>query len=542
MKELTRRRFVIATSLAGLGAAARAFPGDRGWHGSHASSIAFNHGVASGDPRHDRVILWTRVTPKRIADRFHVKWLLARDARMRHPEASGVVPTDASRDFTVKVDVDRLDPNRTYYYRFEVNGVRSPVGRTKTLPLHHARSLRFVMASCSNYPYGFFHVYRRIAERADLDFVLHLGDYIYEYANGQYGDGASIGRLVAPDHEIVSLRDYRQRHATYKSDPDLQEAHRQHPFITVWDDHESANDAWRDGAENHDPELGEGEWEARKRAAIRAYFEWMPIREPAFGPKGLIYRAFRYGDLAEIDMLDTRLYGRDKQAAGPTDAATLADPARQLLGIEQESWLFDRMYQSHARGVQWRVLGQQVMMAQLSADRGATPFNVDQWDGYAPARARLFQHISNHRIDNVVVLTGDIHSSWGSDLAPNPFDASEYDPATGRGSLGIELVTPGVTSPGIEDPAEAAQTAAALRALSPHMKFVELNRRGYTVVDIDRERLQAEWWHVPTVRERTNVQSLAARLASASGTNHLVDVATALNRRTDTAEPAPAAE
>jgi alkaline phosphatase D len=420
--------------------------------------------------------------------------------------------------------------------------VRSPVGRTKTLPLRHAESLRFAVASCSNYPDGFFHVYRRIAERADLDFVLHLGDYIYEYGNGRYGDGASIGRLVAPDHEIVSLQDYRLRHATYKSDPDLQEAHRQHPFITVWDDHESANNAWHDGAENHDPELGEGEWEARKRAAVRAYFEWLPIRERAYVPKDLVYRAFRYGDLAEIDMLDTRLYGRDEQAAGTTDAGTINDPGRQLLGVEQEAWLFNRMYQSHARGVQWKVLGQQVMMAQLSANRGATPVNVDQWDGYAPARARFFQHIADHRIDNVVVLTGDIHSSWGSDLAPNPYDATQYDPATGRGALGIELVTPGVTSPGIENPTEAAQTAAALRALSAHMKFIELNKRGYTVVDVDRERLHSEWWHVPTIRERTDEQFLAAALASASGTNHLVPVATALNARPNTAEPAPAAE
>jgi alkaline phosphatase D len=268
----------------------------------------------------------------------------------------------------------------------------------------------------------------------------------------------------------------------------------------------------------------------------------MPIRELGHRPRDLIYRAFRIGDLAEIDMLDTRLYGRDQQATGPTDAGTINNPARQLLGVEQETWLFNRLYQSHARAVQWKVLGQQVMMAQLSANRGASPINVDQWDGYAPARARFFQHVADNRIDNVVVLTGDIHSSWGSDLAPNPYDAAQYDAATGRGSLGIELVTPGVTSPGIENPAEAAQTAAALRFVSPHMKFIELNKRGYTIVDIDRERLVSEWWQVPTVREKTNDQSLAARLGSASGTNHLVPVATALSPRAGTAEPASAAE
>jgi alkaline phosphatase D len=540
VKELSRRGFVVAASLAGLGAATRAFPHDGGGsHGGGGNSLAFLHGVASGDPLHDRVILWTRVTPKRTNDSVMVKWSIARDPRMKREECGGRVWTDASRDFTVKVDVDHLEPNRTYYYQFEVQGARSPIGRTKTLPLSHARSLRFAFASCSNYPYGYFQVYRRIAERADLDFVLHLGDYIYEYGNGQYGDGATIGRLVTPDHEILSLTDYRQRHATYKTDADLQEAHRQHPFITVWDDHESANDSWHDGAENHNPLLGEGEWEARKRAAIKAYFEWMPIREFAWKPKSQIYRHFRYGNLAEIDMLDTRLFGRDKQAAGPTDTATINDPNRQLLGVEQENWLFNRLYQSQSQGVHWRVLGQQVMMAQLSASRGASVLNVDQWDGYAPARERLFRHIADTNVENVVVLTGDIHSSWGSDLTSNPFDAAQYDPATGRGSVGVELVTPGVTSPGIEDPAAAAQQAAGLRFLSPHMKFIELNKRGYVVIDINRDRMQSEWWHVPTIRERTDVQALAASLTTASGANHLVPATSTLTALSDAADPAP---
>lgn len=540
MKELSRRGFVIAASLAGLGGAARAFPSEEGFKGTGGASAAFLHGVASGDPLHDRVVLWTRVTPRRPGDTLLVRWRIACDPRLKHEECSGRVWTDASRDFTVKVDADRLEPNRTYYYQFEVQGARSPIGRTKTLPAFGAHSLRFAFASCSNYPYGYFQVYRRIAERADLDFVLHLGDYIYEYANAQFGDGMPLGRVPAPNREILSLSDYRQRHATYKADPDLQEAHRQHPFITVWDDHESANDSWHDGAENHNPELGEGEWELRKRASIRAYFEWMPIREFAFRPQSKIYRAFRFGNLAEIDMLDTRLFGRDKQPAGPTDTATINDPSRQLLGIEQETWLFDRLYRSQSQGIRWRVLGQQVMMAQLSADRGKTVVNVDQWDGYAPARERLFRHIADNEIDNVVVLTGDIHSSWGNDLASNPYDAASYDPVTGRGSVGVELVTPGVTSPGIDDPAQAAQTAAGLRFLSPHMKFIELNKRGYVLVDINRDRVQSEWWHVPTVRERTDAQTLAASLGSASGASHLLPTPASLGVSANAPDPAPA--
>jgi len=539
VKELSRRGFVIAASLAGLGGATRAFAAEETFRTNGNSSAAFNHGVASGDPLHDRVVIWTRVTPRARHDSTLVRWRIARDPRMKRDVSGGFAWTDDSRDFTVKVDVGDLEPNRTYYYQFETQGARSPVGRTKTLPLFGVSNLRFAFSSCSNYPYGYFQVYRRIAERADLDFVLHLGDYIYEYANAQYGDGTPLGRVPDPDREILTLSDYRRRHAIYKSDPDLQAAHQQHAFITVWDDHESANDSWHDGAENHNPELGEGDWELRKRASIRAYFEWMPIREFAFRPRSSIYRAFRYGNLAEIDMLDTRLFGRDQQPASPADTAAINDPNRQLLGVEQETWLFNRLYDSQSRGVRWRVLGQQVMMAQLSATRGASAINMDQWDGYAPARARLFQHIAQNDIDNVVVLTGDIHSSWANDLAPNPYDATAYDPVTGRGAVGVELVTPGVTSPGIEDPVAAAQTAAGLRFVSPHMKFIELNKRGYVVVDINRDRVQSEWWHVPTVREKSDVQTLAAALTSESGKNHLVPSSAQLAPKSDAAEPAP---
>jgi alkaline phosphatase D len=524
-----------------MGVAVRSVAGEDSRHGGGPDAVSFRHGVASGDPLQDRVILWTRVTPSHGLDHVRVGWKIARDARMRRVVDSGQVWTDSFRDFTVKVDAAGLKPDTTYYYQFFTKSTASPIGRTKTLPAAFARSLRFAVVSCSNYPYGYFHVYRRIAERPDLDLVIHLGDYLYEYPNGVYGDGAPLGRLVQPDGEMVTLSDYRLRHATYKSDPDLQEIHRQHPFIAVWDDHESTNDSWKDGAENHDPDQGEGEWEVRKRASIRAYFEWMPIRNNVFGPAGRIYRSFRYGNLAEIDMLDTRLYGRDQQAASPADAATINDPNRQLLGVEQETWLFDRLYRSQTRGVQWRLLGQQVMMAQLSTNFGATPFNVDQWDGYAPARARLFKHITDTNIDNVVVLTGDIHSSWANDLTPNPYNPAGYDPVSGRGSLGVELVTPAVTSPAFENPVEAAQTAALLRSISPHMKYIELNKRGYVLVDIDRDRLQADWYHVPTIRERTDQQSLAAVFTCESGKGFLQQASTPLAPKADAADPAPAA-
>lgn len=294
--------------------------------------------MASGDPLHDRVIPWTRATPKQWTDEVQGRWYVATDARMKRVCCSGRFATDITRDFTVKIDVHGLDPGRTYYYQFETRGSSSPIGRTRTLRSAKAGALRLAFVSCANFPYGYFNAYARIAERNDLDFVVHLGDYIYEYALGEYGDPALAGlRDVKPVNEIVSLLDYRMRHALYKTDADLQEVHRQHPFICVWDDHEAANDAYRNGAENHNPEQGEGSWQVRRRHAVRAYNEYMPIRSrSAFDDQ--VYRHFQIGDLADLIMLDTRLHGRDKQAAFKTGTADLpvtdpiiSDPQRTLL-------------------------------------------------------------------------------------------------------------------------------------------------------------------------------------------------------------------
>ena len=374
-----------------------------------------------------------------------------------------------------------------------------------------------------------------------VDAVLHLGDYIYEYANGTFGDGTALGRLVQPPREMVSLEDYRLRHATYKSDPDLQEAHRQHPFITVWDDHESTNDAWRDGAENHQPDT-EGDWATRKAASIKAYNEWMPIRSRGTDD-ARIFRRFRFGDLAEISMLDTRLFGRDQQAANAADIATIDDPARQLLGSEQEAWLTRRLSDSQADGVRWRLIGQQVMMAQLSLDFGRSIANVDQWDGYRPARNRIYQHLRDQRIDNVVVLTGDIHSSWGSDLTPNPFDGS-YDPRTGSGALGVEFVTPGITSPFLfpdtpEGAAQAAGAAAQLGSISPHMKYIELFRRGYLLLDVDHTRVQGEWYYPETIKTRNLAEVYGGGLYSAAGNANLRIATAPSATKSNPPDPAP---
>lgn len=523
---ISRRDFLSCLAVAGAAAPALALARPFAPFAHDADREVFAHGVASGDPLDDRVILWTRVTPRDLSKKVDVRWTIARDPALRHEVRSGKVHTDAGRDFTVNVDVEGLDEGETYYYRFEAEGgAKSPIGRTRTLPHGKTRRLRLAVASCSNYPFGFFHGYGLIARRADLDAVLHLGDYLYEYRNGTFGDGAALMRVPQPDRETVTLADYRLRHATYKSDPDLQEAHRQHPFITVWDDHESANDAWTDGAENHQPDT-EGDWALREARSIRAYNEWMPIRSRGPGDAS-IFRRFRFGDLAELTMLDTRIAGRDRQAASPADVATINDPARQLLGERQERWLFRGLSDSQSDGVRWRLVGQQVMMAQLSLDFGASIANPDQWDGYRAARERVFDHLREHRIRDVVVLAGDIHSSWGSDLTPNPFQLGSYDPATGAGALGVEFVTPGITSPFLfpDTPAGAAQAAGAaqqLRAISPHMKWIELFRRGYLVLDMDHERVQGEWYYLRSVRERNLVEDFGAAFFCAAGTSHLV--------------------
>lgn len=483
-----------------------------------AENSRFQHGVASGDPLSDAVILWTRVTPAPgDAAELEVSWRMARDPALIEIVAEGIINTDASQDFTVKVDADGLEAGTHYYYDFGALGERSPVGRTRTAPTGLVSHARLAVTSCANYPAGFFNAYRRIAERGDIDFVLHLGDYLYEYPNGVLGDGASIGRLPDPDREIVTLEEYRERHAQYKRDPDLQEVHRQYPFVAIWDDHEVANNAYRDGATNHQPD-SEGDWAARKADAMRAYFEWMPIRAREPGNSERIYRQFAWGDLFDLVLLDTRFAGRDARIDGNCDLPGLLDPARSILGDEQEAWLLDALQASSARGTHWRLLGQQVMFGQLSDVAEGCVTRPDHWDGYPESRARVLDGIRQRAIDNVVILTGDAHSSWAFDIADNPFDAVSYNAATGDGSLAVEFVTPGVSSPG------EGGVVEQLLPTHPHLKFAELTRQGYVLLDVTLERTQAEWYFMTTVRERLTTEAFAAAFRTSSGANRLQSV------------------
>ena len=382
MRRISRRSF-LATSGVALGSIplVRCGPG-----APPASDPAFLHGVASGDPLSDRVILWTRVSPKVLTGSVPVTWSVAKDPKLTQIVGRGQTETGASRDFTVKIDAPGLEPGTAYYYRFEALGSQSPLGRTRTLPATSVDRVRLGVASCANLPFGYFNAYASLARRNDLDAVLHLGDYFYEYENGKYGDGTKLSRLPAPDKEIVALADYRERHAQYKSDPDLQAVHRQHPFITVWDDHELANDTWAGGAQNHT--ANEGDWIARKAAAVRAYFEWMPIRQDAQTRLPRIYRTFSFGNLADLIMLDTRVVGRDLQVERE-DVKGLEQPTRSILGSAQEAWLAEELVESTRAGTAWQVLGQQVMFAPQRR-LGQPAGNGDSWDGYRACRSRVF--------------------------------------------------------------------------------------------------------------------------------------------------------
>lgn len=521
---LSRRHFLrrlggLTLGLAGAAALPACGGGNAGRSPAPSGSLRFLHGVASGDPRADRVILWTRVTPESTdAGVLSVDWRLARDPGLTEVVQSGRALTGPERDYTVKIDPTGLASQTTYYYEFAVTQadgevVRSPIGRTRTAPsaTDTVSQVRAAVASCSNYAFGFFSAYGHIGRRADLDVVIHLGDYLYE-------TGGAILRAHEPDREIVTLADYRQRHAQYKTDPDLQEAHRQHPWITTWDDHESTDNSYRTGANNH-TEGAEGCWEERLGWAIRAYFEWMPIRdngpgfdapiqgpgqttcvptgEPGLLPEGLgrIYRTIPYGPLIDFVMLDSRKAGRVEQNGIDTVSAE-----QTLLGAEQRAWLLEEL---PSRTATWKVVANGVGFAPIRlpfnpvegcvdpaqvAGEGECFLNEDSWDGYRFDRNAVFDCIEQNNINNVVMIFGDIHAVIACDLPRNGSDLLSYNPLTGDGSLAVELCCGGIANP----PLPVWNTA---RLFNPHMKHVAEGPNGYLLMDITPERVQAEWFY-----------------------------------------------
>ncbi|MDP8936671.1 MAG: alkaline phosphatase D family protein [Actinomycetota bacterium] len=470
--------------------------------------MRFRHGVASGDPLPDGVLIWTRVSgtgPEPVP----VDWRVARHPALDDVVASGRVDARAEHDFTVKVDVTGLEPATTYHYGFQADGERSPAGRTRTAPAGPTATLRLGLTSCASYTAGFFNAYRNLARR-HLDLVVHVGDYLYE--NSGVVDGRTV-RAHDPAGIVSTLAGYRGRHAQYRSDPDLQALHQRHPMVAAWDDHEIATDAWRGGAGVHRrPPEG---WAQRRADALQAYQEWMPVRMPDPSDPERIHRTIRLGDLADLVMLDTRLAGRDRPALGGSRAVpVILDRRRSLLGPAQREWLRHELGSSDAR---WKLIGNQVMMAPLAAVRAGglgLGVNPGQWDGYPAERADLFRFLETHGLQ-VVVLTGDLHSSWACELPS-----------------GAEFLTPSVTSPSFADttlPAVPGLRRLARRLLrwqNRHVRMADLEHHGYVVVDLTPERVQADWWHVDTATERSDGERFAGGWQLRHGVPGLVAVPT----------------
>jgi alkaline phosphatase D len=513
---------------------------------SDSPMVNFDYGVASGDPLNDRVILWTHAKYQNLTDPVTLSWQVASDLEFTKIIASGSVQASSDTGYTCKVDATGLLPNQTYYYRFKAGQYSSPIGKTKTLPTGAVSDVKLAVLSCSNFPAGYFNVYSEVA-RSDADVAIHLGDYIYEYAATGYASekAASLGRTSVPANEILTLSDYRLRHAQYKSDADSKQLHASKPMIAVWDDHEFANDAYKDGAENHTPAT-EGSFVTRKAAAMQAYHEWMPIRTGS--DKSKIYRSFNFGNLLSLHMLDTRSLGRDQQvditdlvnpAKQASAVATLSSSTRQLMGAEQVQWLQTQMASSTAT---WQVLGQQVLMARmefpvtilqalnpsdtspqaLAAGQAAITeyltakgkqaqgyplsaaelallnqpklgYNLDAWDGYPAAREILLSTAAQLK-KRLVVLAGDTHNAWHNDLT-----------LMSGVKVGEEFATSSVSSPGLEAylALPPAQVKGIFEGVVKDLKWMDPSRRGYLKLTVSTNQVQGEWLFIDTITSKT---------------------------------------
>ena len=541
MTRLTRRGALglgAGLGVAGLGAAGCATTGDVA-----SSKGAFQHGIASGDPTQTSVLIWTRVTPE-LEGPMSGAWGVARDSGFKDVVKRGTFNTGPERDYTVKVDVQGLEPGQLYYYWFSVGRTSSPGGATRTLPATGVSDYRMAVVSCSNWPFGYFNAYREIARRGaqgKIDAVIHLGDYIYEYSINGYGSaiGKELGRNHVPEHEIITLADYRQRHAQYKSDPDLQAAHAVAPWFCTWDDHESTNNSYRTGAENHQADT-EGDWSVRKAVAVQAYLEWMPVRDPEAGKaREAIWRKFEIGDLATLFLLESRLVGRgedvtygeiylaadvDRPAIVDRIKARINDPNRTMLGFEQEAWLADGLKQSAAAGKKWQVLGNQVTMAKVqmpdlqrhltpeqyatvpqgakrsySTARWGLEWNPDAWSGFPQARERLYQaaKAANARL---VTLTGDTHTAW----------ANELHDASGQ-KRGVEFGCTSVTSNGAGDSLPLKELNWLMPEANDEVVYYNAFSKGFTVLTLTADQVEAEFVKVSTVRSRDYYASTDAK-------------------------------
>lgn len=502
---------------------------------AYASTGLFQHGVASGDPDQHSVVLWTRITS--VQPQSLVSWEIAESADFQRVVDRGEFATNAYRDFTVKVLATQLKPGVHYWYRFRAEGQYSPIGRTKTLPVGQLERVGIALASCSNFAFGFFNAYAAIAQNDAIDVVLHTGDYLYEYgADGWGGNVAQqLGRSHSPSHEIVTLADYRQRHAQYKTDRGSMAMHARHPLIALWDDHESANNPWLGGAQNHQPDT-EGDWRSRRAAATQAYFEWMPVREPDLGQSRLeFWRRYSFGDLATLVTLESRHTARAEQIGYESVVSsiqTMTDareferqgidrPGREMLSPRMKSFLQKALRESRAQNQIWRVLGNAIPMAKVRtpdlAAAGITmpqgspqgvadfvwkgrydlPLYLDTWDGYGWAREQFYAACAASGVQDLMVLTGDSHSFWANRL----FTEAGMP-------MGVEIGTAGISSPGdfIEqgfDRDTAAKLDQLLAAHNAEVRWTDNLHQGYVAITLQRDRADIDYIAVSTVLSET---------------------------------------
>ncbi|MEO1259298.1 MAG: alkaline phosphatase D family protein [Bacteroidota bacterium] len=455
------------------------------------SQKPFYFSVASGDPKPNGVVIWTKIFVE-STEAQEVEWEMSTDEAMQQIIKSGTETTTYDKAFTVKLFVENLIPNTTYYYRFKHQENYSPIGRTKTAPEGDPSQLRLAVVSCADFQSGEYNAYGHIAQRNDIDAVVHLGDYIYEHGARKWGrkrTRKSMTRTHIPAHTCRSLKDYRTRYAQYRLDKQLQECHRLHPFITIWDDHEITN--------NVNSGISGEAWENRESAARQAYFEWLPIQD---NEAKSIIRSFSFGNLAEMWMLDGRLEGRSPQASGINDPNLHSDK-RHMLGKEQTEWLLNGMVNSKAR---WKIMGNQVIFSPLHDsnvfDR-RPEVRMDRWDGYPAEQQFIFDFFYENNIQNIIVITGDVHTAWALELTGNPLDKNKYDRKTGKGVIGAEFVAPSVTSFNLDEIIPKFIATEAKRRLkrkkhNPHLKYVDLVRHGYFTLTFTPERAKADWFFI----------------------------------------------
>ena len=528
------RRSLLLTGT--LGAGALAIPG---FAQTPAISAArgFTHSVASGEPMSDSMLLWTRYVPE-TGDSADLRVEMSATADFAKIVGGGTQVTGPWRDWTSKITVGGLRAGTVYFYRFIApDGSKSPVGRTKTLPEGPVKSFKAGIFSCSNLPFGYFNAYAHATAQGDLDLAIHLGDYMYEYAIGNYPalEDTVAGRVIEPATEMVRLADYRLRFASYRADPDLQKLHQSVPMIMQWDDHESTNDSWEGGAQNHQND--EGDWSVRRAASIQVYREWMPISDEP-------WKAYDIGTLATLFRTETRLLGRTKQPdiaplfrnLNVTKALTefrdgaWQNPSMTMMGSQQEEWLAHSIRHSVKGGQQWQVVGfgtimgttmvpeaaagwlapdapprtRNYVMAGIAASKAGLPSNFDSWGGYPAARARFLKGAQAAGA-NLVVISGDSHNGWAYDLAQD-----------GK-AAGVEFAGHGVTSPGYESAikVDPKQVAAALVASSPELKWCDTSRRGYMVLTLTPERVTNDWIFVDTIKARSMASTIGTMMPSA---------------------------